>query len=67
MFERECFVCKEYIENIVTIRLFDDKESVEFSCHEECANTLWDRLQKVKDMDKKPVTKVLKELKINVL
>jgi hypothetical protein len=65
MINRECFICKQYMEDVVTVRIFDDKESVEYSCHEKCANDLWDRLQKVKDMDKKPVAKILKELKLD--
>ena len=64
MINRECYVCKEYIENVVIVRIFDDKESVEYSCHEKCADNLWDRLKKVKDFDKKSVAKILKELNI---
>ena len=64
MIDRECYVCKEYIDKVVTVRIFDDKEYVEYPCHEKCANELYDQIQNVKDLEKKPVAKVIKELKL---
>jgi hypothetical protein len=64
MIERLCAVCNEYVSDIWTLKLKDDKEFREFSGHLKCIDTLQDQMNSISNMDKKSVQQVLKELNL---
>jgi len=64
MSEQYCQICKQIFDgNTSTLELYDATEKVLISGHDECATELMNRIKGVKDLDKKPVKKVLKEVK----
>jgi hypothetical protein len=65
LINRICYVCSEYVQDVWVVILRDDKEYREFEGHRQCIDQLHNRIDNVKDLDKKSVQKVLKELKMN--
>lgn len=62
-----CMVCERLNsgENwVIVIR--DDKDKIQVNCHRECADELEQRLKKIKDLDKKNVKQVLKQIKLKL-
>jgi hypothetical protein len=64
MSNRICSICNKYVQDVWVVTLSDDKEKVEFDGHKVCVDELHDRIKNVKDLVKKPVKKVLKELSL---
>jgi hypothetical protein len=64
MIDRICAVCNEYVSDIWTLKLKDDKEFREFSGHLKCIDILQDQMNSISNVDKKSVQQVLKELKL---
>jgi hypothetical protein len=66
MTERYCEVCEQSFNGYTwTIQLTDDKERIYITGHEDCINKLHLKINSVKDLHKKPVNKILKEIKFN--
>jgi hypothetical protein len=60
--EKTCYFCGEYVDDLYSIEIADDKKKVVFSGHKECVDDVY---WKVKEMDKKlSVDKVLKKLNV---
>jgi hypothetical protein len=69
MTERYCMVCKQVFDgNTTTIELSEDNGKIRtfISGHDECIDELYEKLKKVKDLDKKPIKKILKEVKFKL-
>lgn len=64
MINRICCVCSEYVSDVYTVQLSDNKERVEFSGHASCINELHNKIKSVKDLEKKKIDQVLKEIGI---
>jgi hypothetical protein len=63
MIDRYCEVCKGYnAEDNHVIEIKDDKDKVIINCHQSCADELHSKIKNVKDLHKKSVGKVLKEI-----
>jgi archaellum component FlaC len=62
MINRTCFKCNEFVNDVWTLQLSDEKEKVEFSGHKDHIDELDNRIKMVKDLHKKSVQKVIKEL-----
>lgn len=65
MINRVCSLCNEYVNDTWTLRIYDDRESVEVSGHQKCIDGLENEMNQIKDVHKMPVKKVLKKLGIN--
>jgi hypothetical protein len=64
MSDHYCEICKQiHNETNHVIKISDDKESIEIDGHEICINDLYKRLKTIKDLDKKSVKVILKEIK----
>jgi hypothetical protein len=69
MTERYCEVCKQIFDgNTTTIELSEDngKNKIFITGHDKCIDELFERMKKVNDLDKKPIKKVLKEVKFKL-
>jgi hypothetical protein len=67
MTERYCMVCNEIFDgNTYTIELNDDREKLQISGHPKCIDGLYERMRSVKDYQKKPINKILKEIKFKL-
>jgi malonyl CoA-acyl carrier protein transacylase len=69
MTERYCQVCKTYYDgNTTTIELSEDngKNKIFITGHDDCIDTLYEKMKNVKDLDKKPIKKILKEVKFKL-
>jgi DNA-directed RNA polymerase subunit N (RpoN/RPB10) len=64
MINRVCFECGEYVSDVWTVQLKDDKETREYSGHYKCVTELHNRIKNVKNVDKKSVEKIIKELNL---
>jgi DNA-directed RNA polymerase subunit N (RpoN/RPB10) len=62
MINRTCFSCGEYVSDVWTVQLKDDKETKEFSGHYKCTDNLHKRIKIIKNVDKKSVQKIIAEL-----
>jgi hypothetical protein len=60
--EKTCYFCGEFVDDLYTIEITDEKKKVVFSGHKECVDDVY---LKVKKLDKKmTVEQVLKKLKV---
>ena len=66
MINRVCFKCGEYVQDVWVERIYDEKESIQFSGHAQCINELHNQVKSIKNLDKKSVKKVLTELGLEV-
>jgi hypothetical protein len=57
-------VCGEYADKVWVERISDKDQSVEISGHEGCINMIHKKVKGIKDLDKKSVDKVLKEINL---
>jgi hypothetical protein len=64
MINRECFKCSQYVSDVWVLVLSDDKGKLEFSGHKSCVDDLDEKYKSIKDAHKKPLAKVLNELKL---
>jgi hypothetical protein len=62
MINRVCCICGEYVNEVWVVVLKDDKEVEEFSGHLKCVNELQNRINNIKDLHKKSVKQILKEI-----
>jgi hypothetical protein len=63
MSDHYCEICKQlHNETNHVIKISDDKESVEIDGHENCVNELYKKLKNIKDLNKKSVKAILKEI-----
>jgi predicted site-specific integrase-resolvase len=65
MIDKICFLCGEYVSDVYTVRIKDDKEAVEYSGHNQCVTDLHNQINGIKNLDKKSVQQVLKEIKFS--
>lgn len=66
MTDRLCEICSELNDiNVYVLELKDDKEKVQFEGHRECIDELHIKVKSIKDLAKKPIYKVLKEIGLN--
>jgi hypothetical protein len=64
MIERYCDVCKQSFNGYTfTIQISDNNERIYITGHEDCINKLHTEINAIKDLHKKPVNKILKEIK----
>lgn len=62
MINRECNLCHNYVNDVWTLEISDNNEKVFISGHKECIDQLDDKVKAVKDLSKKSVAKVIKEI-----
>jgi hypothetical protein len=62
MINRTCDICKEYVNDVWVLVISDEKEKVEFSGHKHHIDELDNKVKSIKDVHKKNVQKVLKEI-----
>lgn len=62
MINRTCDICEEYVESVWTVAIKDDKETKEYSGHFKCVSELQNHINSIKNLDKKSVQQVLKEI-----
>lgn len=65
MIDTVCVICKEYVSEVWTIVIKDDKSTQEYSGHLHCVKGIQDQMNNIKNVDKKSVQQVLKELKLS--
>jgi hypothetical protein len=66
MINHQCEICKQYVANNWVMRIYDDHTSVDVNGHKSCIDELDIRFKQIKDVHKKNVQKVLKELNIEL-
>lgn len=64
MINRTCDICGEYVSDVWTFVLSDDKDKKEWSGHRQCIDQVEFKVKSVKDLHKKSVDKVLKEVNL---
>jgi DNA-binding HxlR family transcriptional regulator len=63
MSEHLCQVCNEiYDGNTQTIELSDDKNKIHITGHISCTDRIFNEIRNVKDLKKKNVNQILKEI-----
>jgi hypothetical protein len=63
MSEHLCQVCKEIFDgNTQTIELSDDKNKIHITGHFKCTDRIFNEIKNVKDLKKKNVNQILKEI-----
>jgi len=67
MIDQYCEICKEGInsDNYV-LEIADDKQKIQINGHKDCIDELHIKVKEVKELKKKPVQKVLKEIGFSV-
>lgn len=63
MINRTCMICEEYVSEVWTLRMFDEKENFDISGHKRCIDELEEKVKSIKDIHKLPADKVLKKIK----
>lgn len=64
MINRVCFKCGEYTNDVWVAVISDEKEKVEFIGHKQHIDELHNHIKNIKNLDKKSVQKIIKELGI---
>jgi small nuclear ribonucleoprotein (snRNP)-like protein len=65
LIDRICDICKEFNNNDNwVIKLSDDKEFIEFNGHSKCIDEYYNTIKNIKDLHKKSVKQILKELNL---
>lgn len=65
MSEAVCELCNGLVGiNKITLRLSHEREKVEWTGHKSCIDELETRIKSVKNYDKLPVKKIIKELNL---
>lgn len=65
MSEVICMVCNELnTGDVQTVRVSDDREKFDLIGHVKCTDDVYKKIKNVKDIEKKNVSKVLKEIGI---
>lgn len=60
-----CDICKEIInDDNWTVRLSDEKESIEFNGHAKCVDQLYYTIKNVKNLHSKKIKQVLDEINL---
>jgi hypothetical protein len=62
MIDRECEICGNFTQDVWTLSLYDEKERIFLSGHKSCVDSVDEKVKKIKDLEKKSVQKVIKEL-----
>jgi hypothetical protein len=67
MSEHLCQVCKEIFDgNTQTIELSDDKNKIHITGHIGCTDQIFNEIKNVKDLKKKNVNQILKEINLTI-
>lgn len=65
MINKVCEICNEYnISDNWVLRIYDEKESVEFNGHKSCIDNLDIKVKNIKELHKQSVKQVLKIIKL---